>query len=170
MGGTLEIRTEFGQLEVASGEICVIQRGMHFQVILPDGASRGYVCEVFDGHFVLPSLGPIGANGLANPRDFETPVAWYEKRDCDWTVISKFQNALFQSKKDHSVFNVVAWHGNYAPYKYDLAHFNTMNTVSYDHADPSIFTVLTVPTNTPGTAAVDFVIFPGRWTVAEHTF
>eukprot|EP01094_Clydonella_sp_ATCC50884_P006991 TRINITY_DN1617_c0_g1_i2.p1 TRINITY_DN1617_c0_g1~~TRINITY_DN1617_c0_g1_i2.p1 ORF type:complete len:425 (+),score=95.91 TRINITY_DN1617_c0_g1_i2:59-1276(+) len=168
--GVLDIRTELGCMEVRPGEICVVQRGIVFQVALPDGASRGYVCEVFDGHFAIPDLGPIGANGLANPRDFLTPVAAYEKRDCEFRLITKFQNKLFQAMRDHSPFNVVAWHGNYAPFKYDLANFNTFNSVTYDHADPSIFTVLTVPTNSPGTAAVDFVIFPWRWTVAEHTF
>jgi len=168
--GVLDIQTEFGKMSVKGGEICVIQRGIHFSVGV-DGPTRGYALEVYTGHFELPNLGPIGANGLANPRDFQTPVAFYDKETKgDWTVVNKFMGKLFQAKMDHSPYNVVAWHGNYAPYKYDLTLFNTMNTVSFDHPDPSIFTVLTCPTNTPGQAAVDFVIFPERWMVHEHTF
>lgn len=167
--GTLHIQTEFGKMTVANSEICVIQRGMHFSVGV-EGPSRGYALEVYTGHFEIPSLGPIGANGLANPRDFQTPVAYFEDLKCEWTIINKFLGKHFQAKQDHSPFNVVAWHGNYAPYKYDLKLFNTMNTVSFDHADPSIFTVLTCPTNTPGVAAIDFVIFPERWMVQEHSF
>lgn len=167
--GSLDIQTEFGFMEVHSGEICVIQRGIQFAVRL-DGPSRGYVLEVYAGHFEIPSLGPIGANGLANPRDFQTPVAAFEDRKCDFVMVNKFLNNLFEAKLDHSPFNVVGWHGNYAPYKYNLAHFNTFNTVSFDHADPSIFTVLTCPSERPGVAVADFVIFPSRWTVAEHTF
>ena len=131
--GTLDIQTEFGFMEVRSGEICVIQRGIQFAVRL-EGPSRGYALEVYAGHFEIPSLGPIGANGLANPRDFQTPVAAYEDRKCDFTMVTKFINNLYASPMDHSPFNVVAWHGNYAPYKYDLALFNTFNTVSFDHA------------------------------------
>eukprot|EP01121_Diplochlamys_sp_Union-15-3_P017496 TRINITY_DN6165_c0_g2_i4.p1 TRINITY_DN6165_c0_g2~~TRINITY_DN6165_c0_g2_i4.p1 ORF type:complete len:297 (-),score=52.12 TRINITY_DN6165_c0_g2_i4:31-921(-) len=168
--GTLDIQTEFGYLEVKPGEIAVIQRGILFSVKLLEGKARGYMVEVFDGHFVLPDLGPIGANGLANPRDFLTPVAAYEDRKCDFTVVNKFQGLLFKAKKNFSPFNVVAWHGNYAPYKYNLDHFCTVNSVSFDHMDPSIFTVLTCPTVNPGTACIDFVIFPGRWVVQEHTF
>eukprot|EP01117_Protostelium_nocturnum_P013417 TRINITY_DN49_c0_g3_i1.p1 TRINITY_DN49_c0_g3~~TRINITY_DN49_c0_g3_i1.p1 ORF type:complete len:442 (-),score=62.02 TRINITY_DN49_c0_g3_i1:132-1457(-) len=167
--GVLDITTEFGKMEVKPGEICVIQRGIQFSVEVSE-PSRGYVLEVYNGHFKLPDLGPIGANGLANPRDFLTPVAAFEDREAPWKVLCKFSGNLFEHERDHSPFNVVAWHGNYAPYKYDLALFNTMNTVSYDHADPSIFTVLTCPTLEPGVAVADFVIFPSRWTVAEHTF
>ncbi|ELR15130.1 homogentisate 1,2dioxygenase [Acanthamoeba castellanii str. Neff] len=169
--GTLDIQTEFGYLEVKSGEIAVIQRGIRFRVALPDGPSRGYIAEVFDGHFEIPDLGPIGANGLANPRDFLTPVAAYEdKDDCEYTIVNKFNGALWTCTQTRSPFDVVAWHGNYAPYKYDLALFNAINTVTFDHIDPSIFTVLTCQTNTPGVAACDFVIFPPRWAVAENTF
>jgi len=168
--GTLDIQTEFGKMLVEPGEICVIQRGMHFTVNV-NGPTRGYALEVFTGHFEIPNLGPIGANGLANPRDFQTPVAYFEREnDRDWTIINKFLGKQFVAKMDHSPYNVVAWHGNYAPYKYNLNLFNTMNTVSFDHADPSIFTVLTCPTNTPGQAAVDFVIFPPRWVVQENSF
>jgi len=167
--GTLDIRTEFGLLEVTSGEIVVIPRGVYFSVSV-DGPSRGYICEIYEGHFVLPNLGPIGANGLANPRDFLYPVAAYEVRSAEFTVVNKFQSQLFQFKLDRSPFNVVAWHGNLAPYKYDLDKFCPINSVAYDHMDPSIFCVLTAPTAKDGTAVCDFVIFPPRWCVQEHTF
>ncbi|KAK2570765.1 Homogentisate 1 [Acropora cervicornis] len=169
--GILLITTEFGKIEVKPNEICVIQQGMRFSVEIRE-PSRGYVLEVFDAHFVLPNLGPIGANGLANPRDFLTPVACFEDREVPsgYTVISKFQGKLFKAVQGHSPFDVVAWHGNYAPYKYDLSKFNVVNTVSFDHCDPSIFTVLTCPSQKPGVAIADFVIFPPRWSVAEHTF
>ncbi|KAK9708506.1 hypothetical protein K7432_009588 [Basidiobolus ranarum] len=168
--GRLEIRTEFGYIDVDPNEICVIQRGIKFSVALPDGPSRGYVLEVFGSHFELPDLGPIGANGLANPRDFQTPVAAYEESQGDWSMISKFDGELFVAEMDHCPYNVVAWHGNYAPYKYNLAHFNAMNTVTFDHPDPSIFTVLTCKSAYPGVAIADFVIFPPRWACGEHTF
>ncbi|KAI0244016.1 hypothetical protein L0F63_003706 [Massospora cicadina] len=168
--GSLDIQTELGHLIVHPTEICVIQRGIRFRVSLPDGPSRGYVLEVFGAHFELPDLGPIGANGLANPRDFLTPVAAYEDLEESWSILNKYQGLIFQAEQSHSPFDVVAWHGNYAPYKYDLKKFNTMNTVSFDHADPSIFTVLTCKSNSPGTAIADFVIFPPRWTVAERSF
>jgi homogentisate 1,2-dioxygenase len=168
--GRLLVRTEFGVLEVAPMEICLIQRGIKFRVELPDGEARGYICENYGGMFRLPDLGPIGANGLANPRDFLTPVAAYEERDGAFEMIGKFQGNLWSAEIDHSPLDVVAWHGNFAPCKYDLRHFNTINTVSFDHPDPSIFTVLTAPSEIPGTANCDFVIFPPRWMVAEHTF
>eukprot|EP00842_Homolaphlyctis_polyrhiza_P001677 jgi/Hompol1/250/HPOL_004117-RA len=169
--GTLDIQTELGFLKVSPGEIVVIQRGIRYSVSLPDGPSRGYICEIFDGHFELPGLGPIGANGLANPRDFLYPVAAYEdKEGVEYTIINKYQGYLFATTQTHSPFDVVAWHGNYAPYKYDLSRFNTINTVSFDHPDPSIFTVLTAKSSTPGVALADFVIFPPRWMVAENTF
>eukprot|EP00049_Salpingoeca_infusionum_P026631 m.26880 g.26880 ORF g.26880 m.26880 type:complete len:556 (+) comp8880_c0_seq4:87-1754(+) len=167
--GTLSIKTEFGNMTVHNNEICVIQRGIRFQVNV-DGPSRGYICEIFAGHFKIPSLGPIGANGLANPRDFLTPVAAYEDVDEDHVMYNKYQGTMFTSALTHSPFNVVAWHGNYAPYKYDLAKFCVVNSVSFDHLDPSIFTVLTAPTATPGLALIDFAIFPPRWSVHEHTF
>ncbi|XP_071112833.1 homogentisate 1,2-dioxygenase-like isoform X1 [Haliotis cracherodii] len=168
--GGLFITTEFGRMKVDPNEICVIQRGIRFNVAVT-GDTRGYMLEVFDDHFVLPNLGPIGANGLANPRDFLTPVAWYEDRDVEgFTVVSKYHGHIFSAKQKHSPFDVVAWHGNYAPYKYDLSKFMVINAVAYDHADPSIFTVLTCPSLKPGTAVADFVIFPPRWSVQEHTF
>ncbi|MCI0339019.1 MAG: homogentisate 1,2-dioxygenase [Acidobacteria bacterium] len=168
--GRLMIHTELGVLEVTPGEICVLHRGLKFSVGLPDGEARGYICENYGAHFKLPDLGLIGANGLANSRDFQIPVAAYEDRDGDFRVVAKFQGNLWEAVIDHSPLDVVAWHGNYAPYKYDLANYNAVNTVSFDHPDPSIFTVLTSPSDTPGTANVDFVIFPPRWMVAEHTF
>jgi homogentisate 1,2-dioxygenase len=168
--GRVRLATELGILEAGPGEIAVIPRGVRFRVELPDGKARGYVCENYGAPFRPPDLGPIGANGLANARDFLTPVAAYEDVEGDFELVAKYQGSLFRAPIDHSPLDVVAWHGNDAPYKYDLARFNTMNTVSFDHPDPSIFTVLTSPTDTPGTANVDFVIFPPRWMVAERTF
>ncbi|MEN2747630.1 homogentisate 1,2-dioxygenase [Sphingomonas sp. T9W2] len=168
--GALAIDTELGRIDLAPLQIAVIPRGVRFRVGLPDGAARGYVCENYGSLFRLPDLGPIGANGLANPRDFETPSAWYEDSDAPCEVIQKFQGSLWTTTLDHSPFDVVAWHGNLAPCRYDLTRFNTINTVSFDHPDPSIFTVLTSPSDTPGTANCDFVIFPPRWMVAEGTF
>ncbi len=168
--GKLAFHTELGLLEVAPGEICVLPRGLKFRVELLEESARGYVCENYGTLFRLPDLGPIGANGLANARDFLTPVASFEDCEGEFQLIAKFAGNLFAAEINHAPLNVVAWHGNYAPYKYDLARFNAINTVSYDHPDPSIFTVLTSPSEIPGTANVDFVIFPPRWMVAEHTF
>lgn len=168
--GRLKLRTELGILDLEPGEIALLPRGLKFQVELPDGQARGYVCENYGGHFRLPELGPIGANGLANARDFLTPVAAFEDREGRFEILAKFQGALWSAEIDHSPLDVVAWHGNYTPYKYDLRRFNTINTVSFDHPDPSIFTVMTSPSDLAGTANVDFVIFPPRWMVAEHTF
>jgi homogentisate 1,2-dioxygenase len=162
--------TELGILEIKSGEIAVLPRGLKFRVELPDGEARGYICENYGAYFRLPELGPIGANGLANPRDFETPVAWFEDREGKFELIAKFGGNFWVCEIDHSPLDVVAWHGNYAPYKYDLRRFNTIGSISFDHPDPSIFTVLTSPSHEQGVANVDFVIFPDRWLVAEHTF
>jgi homogentisate 1,2-dioxygenase len=167
--GTLNIVTELGRLEVPPGYIALIPRGLRFSVAL-DGPSRGYVCENYGAPFQLPELGPIGSNGLANPRDFETPVAWFEDVEAEHEIVQKFQGRLWRTTIDHSPFDVVAWHGNSAPCRYDLARFNTLGTVSFDHPDPSIFTVLTSPSEIHGTANCDFVIFPPRWMVAEDTF
>ncbi|XP_050004702.1 homogentisate 1,2-dioxygenase isoform X1 [Alexandromys fortis] len=146
-------------------------RGMRFSVDVFE-ETRGYILEVYGVHFELPDLGPIGANGLANPRDFLIPVAWYEDRQVPggYTVINKYQGKLFASKQSVSPFNVVAWHGNYTPYKYNLENFMVINAVAFDHADPSIFTVLTAKSTRPGVAIADFVIFPPRWGVANKTF
>jgi homogentisate 1,2-dioxygenase len=168
--GRVTFHTELGRIEAAQGEIVVIQRGIKFRVELLEGQARGYICENFGGLFRPPDLGPIGANGLANARDFLTPVASYEDRDGDFRVVSKFLGNFWEAEYDHSPLNVVAWHGNYAPYKYDLARFNCINSVTFDHPDPSIYTVLTSPSEIPGTANCDFAIFPPRWLVAEHTF
>jgi len=168
--GELRVATELGVLDVAPGEIVVVPRGVRFTIALAGDRARGYVCENYGAGFRLPELGPIGANGLANARDFLYPVAAYDEREGDFALIAKFAGKLWCAPIDHSPLDVVAWHGNYAPYKYDLARFNAVNTVTYDHPDPSIFTVLTSPSDTPGTANVDFVIFPPRWMVAEATF
>jgi len=168
--GRLAIDTELGRMEIAPREIAVIPRGIRFRVALPDGQAAGYICENHGAQLRLPDLGPIGANGLANPRDFLTPVAWYEDRDETVEIVQKFMGQLWRTTIDHSPLDVVAWHGNLAPYKYDLTRFNTMGTVSFDHPDPSIFTVLTSPTESPGVANVDFVCIASRWMVAEHTF
>jgi homogentisate 1,2-dioxygenase len=168
--GALVLFTELGRLAVAPGEIAVVPRGMRVRVELVDARARGYVCENYGAPFRLPELGPIGANGLANARDFLAPVAAFEDVDEPTDVVLKFGGGLWLTTLDHSPLDVVAWHGNYAPYKYDLAAFNAINTVSFDHPDPSIFTVLTSASAIPGTANVDFVIFPPRWLVAEHTF
>ncbi|GFR40186.1 hypothetical protein Agub_g745 [Astrephomene gubernaculifera] len=200
--GALRLKTEFGLLDVAPGEVAVVPRGVRFAVELHAEAARGYVLETFQGHFALPELGPIGANGLANPRDFLHPVAWYEggpaaaagggaaegpaaggtaaaaaaaaagaPGEVCYRVLHKLGGQLFEAQQAFSPFNVVAWHGNYLPYKYDLARFCPVNSVAFDHPDPSIFTVLTVPSYTPGAPpTADFVVFPPRWLVAEHTF
>ncbi len=167
--GALTLKTEFGIIETQPGEIAVIPRGVKFRAECSE-AIRGYICENYGLPFRLPDLGPIGANGLANARDFLTPTAWFEDVDTESEVIAKFGGNLWSYLVRDSPLNVVAWHGNYAPYKYDLARFNVINTVSFDHCDPSIFTVLTSPSDVSGTANVDFVIFPPRWQVAEHTF
>jgi homogentisate 1,2-dioxygenase len=168
--GRLELFTELGRIEVAPGQIALVPRGVRFRASLPDGSASGYVAENHGSLFRLPDLGPIGANGLANPRDFETPVAWFEDRDDRTEVVQKFMGSLWTTTLDHSPLDVVAWHGNLAPWRYDLARFNTINTVSFDHPDPSIFTLLTSPSDVPGRANADFVIFPPRWMVAEGTF
>jgi homogentisate 1,2-dioxygenase len=168
--GALRLWTEFGIIDIAPGEIAVVPRGVKLRVELPAGPARGYLCENYGGGLTLPERGPIGANCLANPRDFLTPVAAYEDRDAPSRLVVKWGGALWQTTLDHSPLDVVAWHGNYAPYKYDLRRFSPVGPVLFDHADPSIFTVLTSASETPGTANVDFVIFPDRWTVAEDTF
>jgi homogentisate 1,2-dioxygenase len=168
--GRLRVVTELGVLDLAPGEIGVVPRGVRFRVQLLDSAAVGYVGENYGALFRLPGLGPIGSNGLANARDFLTPVAAFEDVDHPTEVIQKFCGQTWSTTLPHSPLDVVAWHGNLAPYKYDLARFNTIGTVSFDHPDPSIFTVLTSPSDTPGTANCDFVIFPPRWMVAEHTF
>ncbi len=168
--GRLHLATEFGLIDLTPGEIAVIPRGVKFRVSLPDGAARGYVCENYGGAFTLPERGPIGANCLANTRDFLTPHAWYEDREISSCFTLKYNGALWRADIAQSPLDVVAWHGNYAPYKYDLRRYSPVGPLLFDHADPSIFTVLTAPSETPGTANIDFVCFPDRWLVAEDTF
>ncbi|WP_095102495.1 homogentisate 1,2-dioxygenase [Pseudomonas sp. Irchel 3A5] len=168
--GRLRLVTELGLLDIEPQEIAVLPRGMRFSVQLLDATARGYVCENHGCALRLPELGPIGSNGLANPRDFLAPIAWFEERDEPVTLVQKFLGELWSTQLDHSPFDVVGWHGNNVPYKYDLRRFNTIGTVSYDHPDPSIFTVLTSPGTVHGQANIDFVIFPPRWMVAENTF
>ena len=168
--GALELRTEFGVLRIEPQEIAVIPRGVKFQVRAVNGKASGYLGENYGAPFRLPGLGPIGANGLANARDFQYPLATFEDAKGDFELIAKYDGAMFTAKIGNSPLDVVGWHGNYAPYRYDLRRFNTMGTISYDHPDPSIFTVLTSPTDQPGVANCDFVIFPPRWLVGEDTF
>jgi homogentisate 1,2-dioxygenase len=168
--GRLTLLTEMGRIDIAPGEVALVPRGVRFRALLPDGRARGYVAENHGSLFRLAELGPIGSNGLANPRDFETPAAWYEDRDEPVELVQKYMGSLWTTTLDHSPLDVVAWHGNLAPWRYDLARFNTMGTISFDHPDPSIFTVLTSPSDVPGRANADFVIFPPRWLVGEDTF
>jgi homogentisate 1,2-dioxygenase len=168
--GALLVHTELGVLRVAPREMCVIPRGIKFRVELPDGEARGYLCENYGPHFRLPDLGPIGTNGLANSRDFMAPVASYEERDGDFRVVAKFMGGIWEAEIDHSPLDIVAWRGNYVPFRYDLYKFQCINTVTFDHPDPSIYCVLASPTAVPGTSNVELGCFPPRWSVAEHTF
>jgi homogentisate 1,2-dioxygenase len=168
--GRLRFRTEFGIIDIAPGEIAVIPRGVIFAVEIPEGPARAYVCENYGGALTLPDRGPIGANCLANPRDFLTPVAAYEDKPGKAVLFAKWCGELYATDIAQSPLDVVAWHGNYAPYKYDLRTFSPVGAVAFDHPDPSIFTVMTSPSGEPGTANIDFVIFPERWSVAENTF
>jgi homogentisate 1,2-dioxygenase len=168
--GSLLLRTELGLLHAAPGEFAVIPRGIRFRVELPDALARGYICENYGPSFTLPERGPIGANGLANERDFLAPTAAYEEIRRTVEVVEKFGGNLWAAEYDHSPLDVVGWHGDYVPYKYDLANFMVIGTISFDHPDPSIFTVLTSPTDSPGLANADFVAFAPRWLVGEDTF
>ena len=168
--GRLAITTELGRLDVAPGEVALIPRGMVWSVVLPDGAARAYLCENYGAPFRLPELGPIGSNGLASARDFLAPVAAVDDAPGEWELVKKYDGRLWRATLTSTPFDVVAWHGNLAPYKYDTARFVVIGSISHDHPDPSIFTVLTSPSDTPGTANCDFVIFPPRWLVAEDTF
>ncbi|MFI6349291.1 homogentisate 1,2-dioxygenase [Streptomyces sp. NPDC050560] len=173
--GGLLVRTEFGLLAADPGEVLLVPRGVRMRVEPLDGTARGYVCENYGHPFRLPELGPIGANGLANARDFRAPVAAYEEdddaaREGGVEVVTKYCGNLWRAVYDHSPLDVVAWHGNHVPYVYDLRRFNVIGSISYDHPDPSVFTVLTAPSDTPGLAGVDFVVFAPRWLVGEDTF
>ncbi len=168
--GRLRFATELGIIDVEPQEIIVIPRGLRFRVELLDPSARGYICENFGANFRLPDLGPIGSNGLANPRDFLTPLACYEDRTGAFELVAKFAGNLWSANIDHSPLDVVAWHGNYAPYKYDLRRFNAVGSVSFDHPDPSIFLVLQSQSDTAGVDSIDFVVFPPRILAMEHTF
>jgi len=169
--GVLDIQTELGKLLIRPNEIVVIPRGIRHRVTLPAGPVRCFALELYQGHFKLPELGFIGSNGLANARDFQVPLAHYEEDyESEWSVVTRYNSQLFELRQGHTPFDVVAWHGLYYPYKYDLDRFNAIGSVSYDHIDPSIYTVLTAPSDTPGVAVADFVIFPPRWSVQENTF
>jgi homogentisate 1,2-dioxygenase len=168
--GRLRLATELGRLDVEPQEVAVVPRGIRFRVELLDGSARGYVCENFGAPFRLPELGPIGSNGLANPRDFLAPSAWYEDREGDFALVAKFMGNLWSAPIGHSPLDVVAWHGTHVPYKYDLRRFNAIGSTSFDHPDPSIFLVLQSQSDTPGVDEIDFVIFPPRWLAMEHTF
>lgn len=168
--GGLQAHTECGVLRADPGEIVVIPRGIKFRVELPDGASRGYVLENYGDIMRVPERGPIGSDGLANDRDFLYPVAQFEDREGDFELVAKLAGNFFSAPIGHSPLDVVGWHGDLAPYKYDLRKFNTIGSISYDHPDPSIFTVLTSQSSDAGVANVDFVVFPPRWLVMENTF
>ncbi|KAJ5958213.1 uncharacterized protein N7479_005363 [Penicillium vulpinum] len=168
--GTLDIRTEMGNLRVRPYEICVVPRGIRFHVSLPDGPARGFILETFAGHFELPELGPIGSYGLANVRDFEVPKASFVDTDEDTELLSKFAGTLHRATYRGGIFNVAGWHGTYYPFKYDLGKFNAMGSISYDHPDPSIATVLTCASEVPGQAVADIVVFGPRWVVFENSF
>ncbi len=168
--GTLDIFTEMGRMVVPSGHIAVLPRGMMAKIRTDAKMARGYICENYGAKFTLPDRGPIGANCLANPRDFKTPVAAFEDDDTAHQLFIKWCGGFHTTRLDHSPLDVVAWHGNYSPYSYDLSTFSPVGAISFDHPDPSIFTVMTAPSETAGTANIDFVIFPERWLVAENTF
>lgn len=168
--GGLRLHTECGVLSITPGDIAVVPRGMKFRVVLTNSYARGWVCENYGAALRLPERGPIGSDGLANSRDFLVPVAAFEDREGDYELVTKLAGSLFACDIGHSPLDVVAWHGNLVPCKYDLRLFNTIGSISYDHPDPSIFTVMTSPSDMAGTANVDFVIFPPRWLVMEHSF
>jgi len=168
--GRLLIRTELGSLQIGPAEIAVLPRGIRFQVTPLDGAARGWLAELFDGHFQLPERGPVGANGMASERHFLAPVADFEDDPSEWTIVVRQGGRLWQLQQPHSPLDVVAWHGNYVPFKYDLRNFNSLGSVSFDHVDPSILTVLTSPMDTHGRNAIDLGVFLGRWDVTEGTF
>jgi homogentisate 1,2-dioxygenase len=168
--GRLRFRTELGVIEVQPGEIAILPRGLVYRVELIEGPARGFVCENYGQIFDLPARGPIGANCMANRRDFKAPVAAFEDRDAPSRVVVKWQGQFHETHVGHSPLDVVAWHGNYTPVKYDLRHYCPIGSILYDHPDPSIFTVLTAPSCAEGTANIDFVLFRERWLVMENTF
>jgi homogentisate 1,2-dioxygenase len=168
--GQLRFFTELGIIDLAPQEIAVIPRGLLYRVEVLNGPARGFVCENYGQTFALPSRGPIGANCLANRRDFKTPVAAFEDRETPSRVVIKWCGQFHETEIGHSPLDVVAWHGNYAPYKYNLNDYCPVGAILFDHPDPSIYTVLTAPSGVEGTANIDFVLFRDRWNVAEDTF
>ena len=168
--GQLRFFTEMGIIDLEPQEIAIIPRGLLFKVEIINGPARGFVCENYGAKFDLPNRGPIGANCLANPRDFKTPIAAFEDKSITSTVTIKWCGQFHTTEIDHSPLDIVAWHGNYAPCKYDLRTFSPVGALLFDHPDPSIFTVLTAPSGVEGTANIDFVLFRDRWSVAENTF
>lgn len=180
--GTLDIQTELGKLLVRQNEIAVIPRGIRYRVTLPAGPARGWVCELYQGHFQLPNLGIVGSIGLANPRDFQVPTAHFDgqlnnniaqaNRSGDWTIISRLSGRLWSCTQDHTPFDVAAWHGTNYPYKFDLARFNYLTNANFDEHDPSLYVLLTAPAygKEPGTAVVDFAVIGPRWQVSEDTY
>ena len=168
--GAIRVFTECGILDVGPGEIVIVPKGMKFKVDLLAGPVRGYVCENYGNYLTLPERGPIGANCLANSRDFLAPVAAFEDLERPCRLFAKALGRLYLTEIKQSPLDVVAWHGNYAPVKYDLSRFSPVGSVLFDHPDPSIYTVLTSASERAGTANVDFVIFPERWIVMEDSF
>lgn len=168
--GRLDIQTEFGHLMVRPGELVVIPAGIRFKVKLPDGSARGYIQEIFGTHYELPELGPVGSNGMAMPRDFEYPVASFDVDQTTWTIVVKLAGRLFEYEQEHTPFDVVAWHGNYAPYKYATEKFVNSATVEKEQSDPSIYCVLMAKSKTPGVALTELLVFTPRWSVTTNSF
>jgi homogentisate 1,2-dioxygenase len=170
--GALDVRTELGWLSVPIGSILFVPRGLKFAIGLPENVGRGWVLEVFGTKLRLPERGLVGSNGLAEARHFRAPHASYEDRECPdgFQHVTKTGGRLFEATHTFSPFDVVAWYGNHAPFVYDLMHFAPVASVRFDHQDPSIFTVLTAPLDDHGRAVADFVFFPPRWEVIEHSF
>jgi homogentisate 1,2-dioxygenase len=171
--GPLHLETEMGKMLVDIGEFGVIPRGIKFRVVIPGGEKvchKGWICEVFGDHMKLPELGPIGANGLANPQDFCIPKASYYNEKGEFNIYAKFLGEFFMCTSKMNPLDVVSWRGNYYPYKYNLRNYNTINSVSFDHPDPCIFTVMSSMSTRPGVAVLDFVVFQKRFMVAENTF
>ncbi|GAD98612.1 homogentisate 1,2-dioxygenase, putative [Paecilomyces variotii No. 5] len=160
--GRLDIQTELGRMMVLPGELFVIPAGLRFKVSLPDGPSRGYIQEIFGSHFELPDLGPIGSNGLALPQDFEIPVASYDLDTSSWEIITKLAGKLYHYEQAHTPFDVVGWHGNYVPYKYEIEKLLALSS-SKDQLDPSAYTILTAKSKIPGVSITDFCAFTPKW-------
>lgn len=190
--GALDIQTELGRLVVRQNEIAVIPRNVRYRVCLPEGKPcRGYVCELYQGHFRLPDLGVIGSTGLANVRDFQVPKAFVDATvhshlgttqapgpgaptgvdDGEWSIVARLVGNLWHCTQAHTPFDVVGWHGTCYPFKYDLARFCALGNLVFDEHDPSLFVVLTARHHgaEPTTAVVDFAVIPPRWMAARDT-